>query len=840
MVHQSGITPGTCPRQSVRQKLAAMGLSSTVMAAAIAGFGLGSPLALAEEGASSLAIEEIVVTARKREERLVDTPVAVSAMGQEEVERYYTRDLDQITARIPGVQIGHAAGGGAGGSIFIRGVGNLAVDYGADQPVSLVIDGMSFSRGHMLDTGLFDVESIEVLKGPQALFFGKNSPAGVIAITSVVPEVGGEMDGFVRAAYEFVTEDPVLEAGLSLPIGDTLAVRLAGRYQNMQGGYLKNSAEPLDTTALNSGPSRGASYDDYPKQDQHVIRLTTVWEPTDNFDATLKLFKSYSKQNDAGRTVLFACADGPGANPHYSPALGPDPTQTCLDKHPRLERNGALPPAAVINNHPGLDESDRLFNKLDNKLATLEMNLELDNFTLTSMTGYWDYRHREYTNYDYTSFAIVVSKQGEGGDAITQELRLQSTFDGPVNFMLGGFYEDMQRDLDAPVQILPNAFFGGPDPDPNSIYPGTSINYHQHWDNNIESLSFFGSVDWEISEQWTATAGARYTEEERDSFGGNIYERGLGFSPDGVFYSPKGKSDNVSPEVTISWTPIDDLMIYAAYKTGFQSFGISNPGTVPNLSQAGQAAIDDYFIFDETEVDGFEVGIKGYYMDGRLSADLILYSYEYEDLQVAVFDSQTTTFSTQNAAVATSEGIEIQTVFQASEALQLRLAGQYSKLEFDEFADAQCHTAQLVEATGPGCHLDPAIGVNVQDLSGERYGGGPLQVNVGATFDTMLTSTWGLELTADVIHHNKGYKGRRQPNTATPARTVSNLSARLYQADGPWEVGLICSNCANEIYVTSVQDKPLQKTIPGTGLSDLTGQIAYPRLVTAQLTYRLQ
>ncbi len=820
---------------SARRAIAAA-LLPVYGAFALATTAITSTPAVAAE--NNLAIEEIVVTARKREERLVDTPVAIAALAQEEVEAYYTRDLDQLTTRIPGVQIGHAAGGGAGGSIFIRGVGNLAVDYGADQPVSLVIDGMSFSRGHMLDTGLFDLASVEVLKGPQALYFGKNSPAGVISVTSVTPEVGAEMDGFVRAAYEFVTEDPVLEAGISFPVGETLAIRLAGRYQDMRGGYLENSAQPLDTTAINSGPTRGASYDDYPEQEQNVVRLTAVWEPTDRFDATLKLFRSFTKQNDAGRTVLYSCVDGPGANPYY--LFLPDPTQVCPNNEPKLRRNGALPPAAVVNAAPNITDSSEFFNRLVNEMHTLEMNLDLGAFKLSSVTGFWDYKHREYTNYDYTSYAIVVSRQGESGESFTQELRLQSQFDGPVNFMLGAFYEDSERDLDAPVQILPNAFVGGPDPDPNSIYPGTSINYHQHWDNNIESFSVFGSIDWDINDQFSLTAGARYTDEERDSFGGNIYERGLGFSPDGVFYSPEGSADNLSPEVTLSWTPQEDLLVYLAYKTGFQSFGISNPGTVPDLSAATQAAIDDFFIFDETEVDGFELGAKGYFLDGRMSADVTLYSYEYTDLQVAVFDSTTTTFSTQNAAVATVEGIEANVVFQATEALQLRAAGQYSALEFDKFADAQCHTAQLVVATGPGCHFDPVIGANVQDLSGERYGGPPLQFNVGATFDTMFAGNWGLELTADVIWHDDGYKTRGQPNTDIPSRTVANLAARVYQAEGPWEFGLICSNCTDEIYVTSIQDKPLGASIPGTGIADLTGQIAYPRLVTAQITYYMR
>jgi iron complex outermembrane receptor protein len=825
-----------------------MALGSAAALACVAFFSSGLARAEGTERATNQVIEEVTVTARKREERLVDTPVAVAALMQEEVERYYTRDLDQLSTRIPGVQIGHAAGGGAGGSMFIRGVGNLAVDYGADQPVSLVMDGMSFTRGHVLDTGFFDIQAVEVLKGPQALYFGKNSPAGVIAVTSVTPEVGGEFEMFARAAYEFETEDPVVEAGISFPVGDHWAFRIAGRYQDMQGGYLKNSAQPIDPniTEVTGDPTRGASYDEFPKQRQNVVRFTAVWEPVENFDATLKIFRSYSKQNDAGRTVLYACADGPGANPYYGVGqafLIPDPTQTCPDSKPRLERNGALPPASIANAHPFIDEDSRFHNKLDNEIQTLELNWDIGDLTLTSVTGHWDYRHREYTNYDYTSYGIVISKQGESGESWTQELRLQSNFDGPLNFMLGAFYEDMERDLVAPVQILPNIFFAGtgliPNEDPDSPYFGSSLNYHQEWDNNIESWSVFGSFDYDINEQWSVTAGARYTDEKRDSFGGNLYEAGLGFSPTGVFYAPEGKADNVSPEVTVSWKPSDDMLVYAAYKTGFQSFGISNPGTVPNLANASQEEIDDYFIFDETEVEGFELGFKGYFLDNRLIGDVTLYTYEYEDLQVAVFDSETTQFTTQNAAVATVEGIEGQATFQATDRLQLRLSAQYSRLEFDEFEDAECHTGQAVGSGPPDCYFNTTLGRAVQDLSGERYGGPPFQFNAGLTYDTPVGQNWGLELTADVIYHDGGYKTRRQPNTDIDSRTVANFSARLYQPGGNWEAALICSNCFDEIYVTSIQDKPLQKVIPGTGISDLTGQIAYPRLVTLQLTYRM-
>ncbi len=358
--------------------------------------------------AQGVTIEEVIVTARKREERAIDAPVGVAVMTEDDIERYNTRNLTELGARIPGVEVIHSMGGGAGGNITIRGIGKPpgTADYGIDAPVSLVIDGMPFSRNHMIMTGFFDSEALEVLKGPQALYFGKNSPAGVIAIRSRSPEVGGEMAGFVRASYEFVTEDPVIETGLSLPVGDALAFRLAARGQDMKGGWLDNVAQPLDVSALYPGTdwqTRGASYDEYPAQKQAVVRFTTVFEPSERFDATLKIFRSYTKRNDAGQTVLYACADGPGVHPTFL-GIWPDPTQTCPDDRGRLERSGALLPVEVADSLPYVSEDARFHYKLAQYVHTLQMNLELDSFTLSSTTGYWDYRHREYTNYGYTSY----------------------------------------------------------------------------------------------------------------------------------------------------------------------------------------------------------------------------------------------------------------------------------------------------------------------------------------------------------------------------------------------------------------------------------------------------
>lgn len=835
------------------QALRAFGISSL----ALSSFLVPTSPIHAEQRAQ---IEEVIVTARKREERLIDVPVSAAVLTAEELDRYRTRDLAELTQRIPGVSINHAAGGGQGGNISIRGVGNLAVDYGTDQPVSLVLDGMSFQRSHVLDVGFFDLQSVEVLKGPQSLYFGKNSPAGVIGVTSKSPTVGNEAEGFVSASYEFISEDPVIEAGYSFPVGDNMAMRIAGRFQDMNGGWLDNSAQAIDNS-LPDGvvgitqystplPVRGPSYDKYPGQEQTVFRWTTVWQPTDNFEAKLKVFHSESEQNDSGVTVLLACADGVGSNPYYGagPFLWPDVSQTCTNS-PRLERNGALPPAGVVNTHVGLDENDRFYNRVENDIYTLELNWDLGDYQITSLTSYWDYEHREYTNYDYTSFAVVISEQGESGDSVTQEFRIQSDYDGKFNFMAGIFYEDLFRDLDAPVQILSenlSNIFGASVPATGAPapYTGSYINYHQHWDNDVESFSMFGSVDYEINDQWKVSGGLRYTEEDRSAVGGNLFENSgaLGFGPVGLNYNPSDKTDNTSPELTISYKPRDNLMFFGAYKAGFQSAGISNPGTVPNLSALPIDVANDTLVFDETTVDGFELGMKGRFLDNRLSAEVIGFFFESEDLQVGIFNSNTTSFTLQNAAVAINYGVEANFIYQVSSAWQLRTALSYAYLEFDEWEDAGCHPVDgalpdLATRTGPGCHIGPS-GVPIQDLSGEQYGGPPFVINVGATYNATIMDGWGLQASFDTIHHSDGERVLNQPFTAVPDRTVTHLAATLFQDNGPWEVGVSCTNCFNEIYVTSIGNKPLAKINAGVN-GDMTGSIAPPRLVTLQVKYNL-
>ena len=240
--------------------------------------------------------------------------------------------------------------------------------------------------------------------------------------------------------------------------------------------------------------------------------------------------------------------------------------------------------------------------------------------------------------------------------------------------------------------------------------------------------------------------------------------------------------------------------------------------------------------------------MKGQFFGGRLRAELIAWRYKFDGLQVAIFNSDTTTFTIQNAAGAVNKGLEGSFTFLATDELELRGAFLYVHQKYTDYDDAQCYAGQIPTVTPFGetffesnyvpelaalCQFDPEVGDVIQDMSGERYGPGPWELKFGFTYDRAIgNSDWFFSFSGDVIWKDKGFEVIRQPNTATPSYVVADFAARIYQPDSGWEVALMCSNCFNEKYVVSVQDKPLQR------IGDLTGQVALPRLITLQVTWR--
>ncbi len=824
------------------------GVSAVALAAALAANAAraqGAPPAGAAGGSSSgtgaisqgaTTISEITVTAAKRQDLLINVPVAASALGYTQLQQYASNDLGAIAAQLPGVELQETGGGTSGAAFSIRGVGQLAQDYGTEQPVALVIDGMQLTRGHAIDIGAFDVSQVQVLEGPQALFFGKNSPAGVVSINTVSP--GRTFEGYVRAGYEVATQTPFGEFAVSLPVTDALSVRFALRYSDMQGGTVTNRAKPIaDPFPGETGfMLPGASDSKRPQTEFLIGRFTAVWRPNDAFDATLKF--SGSHYHDNGEALVSgAAACAPGAShPTSTDLLNPtisfqDPFGSCTLSNGTISNGNA--PRQITSHFVGGPADGQPFGDDLAYLASLTMNYRLGKVTFTSVTGFYDAVQAGYDNYDLTVYAQALDAQRDHDRTITQELRVTSAFDGPLNFAAGGYYEHDNRTLNNTDKIFPLGPYPGAGPY-NGAYNTLALEDH----NLGDSYSVFGQLKWKILPTLELAGGARWSHDTKSVDAVNTFnflELFLPtafnpFAPAGEHFHPRLSENDTSPEVTLTWRPRSGLTFYGAYKQGYLAGGASNPGNLSNydvLCAKDPKCTDPASLLEykSEKAKGGEIGAKASLLDGALYADFTLYRYEFSNLQVTSFNAATTSYFTTNAASALNQGVEAKLRYNVARDLQIHGFVAYSDLSFERYPDAQCYSGQ--SAAG-GC-----VG-GVQDLGGTKYGGAPWNFNVGANYRHELTNNWDLGLAGDAYCHTRTPRPNNDPFApGGEGYCQVNASLRVYQQHGPWELAVIATNLGDIRYVAPANTgKPLGA--PG----DLESVVGPPREVTLQATYR--
>ena len=752
-------------------------------------------------------IGEIVVTARKREESLLDVPVAVSALSAADINRYQATDLTRIGQMVPQVIIAETGGGGGGASFAIRGIGSSPLDAGIEQTVTVNIDGLQISRGRIVTQSFFDVEQVEVLKGPQALFFGKNSPGGVISLRTA----GATRDfaGFARVGYEFKAEERYFEGAISGPISDDLGFRVAVRAADMEG-YMKNVAGPY---LLESDPDfiRPGAGSRYAGSEELMGRVTLEYDPAGPFDATLKVFGSTLK--DAGETsnVEYLCDGTTQTLDITSGQLLVDPYADC--KLNGVRSNSALPEGRAPNYPKARD--GRPYGKYESILTSLNMNLDLDTVALTSVTGFYSYKNGSFDNFSYTAAGLVWGYNEDKSQAFTQELRAITDFEGPFNVVVGGYFESASRDTLGHGQLAPY----GLDPE-----TGRYSNWELRSDNSGKTYSLFGQAILDITDTLELAGGLRWTRETKKVRLGNAYVHAdfpaeAFVYPEGAFLNGRFSDEDVSPEVSLTWHPTPDTTLYAAYKTGYKSGGFSNPSIL-----SPDAQIQD-LRFGSESAEGGEIGAKGVFMNGRVRINAALYRYKFDDLQLTSFDADTVTFSIRNAASARTTGFEIDGTFHPTNELQLRAAVGYNDAKYLKFAGAPCYSGQSEAA---GC-----VG-GVQDLSGTELVRAPdWNLSAGASYDTPVGGNLMLGLNGDV-NYTSGYwmQENQNPFSRQSGFARLNASVRVYQEDDAWELALIGKNLTNKYYGIASFDKTLA-TDQDSGVS-----IGRPREIVVQGTVR--
>ncbi|HVK79315.1 MAG TPA: TonB-dependent receptor plug domain-containing protein, partial [Verrucomicrobiae bacterium] len=258
---------------SLCASVAAMALAPLLVATPAAAQDGADPAAAGEEAGSYS--EDIVVTARRRDERLIDVPVAVTAVSGETLENYSVSRMADLATLVPSMVTGRAASGSSA-SIFLRGVGSTALSAGFDQSVSFVIDGLPMSRGREISLPQFDIQNVEVLRGPQALFFGKNTTGGLISIRSNDPT--DEFTAGFRTGYGTEGRELYGEGFVSGAITDTLRARLAFRLSDSEGAFTNTAEDTYPTPIPGLDMQRTADRRGF--SESQAARLSVDWDPT--------------------------------------------------------------------------------------------------------------------------------------------------------------------------------------------------------------------------------------------------------------------------------------------------------------------------------------------------------------------------------------------------------------------------------------------------------------------------------------------------------------------------------------------------------------------------------
>jgi iron complex outermembrane receptor protein len=790
-------------------------------------------IAYAQEAATDssgdeIAGDEIVVSARKRDETSISVPVVVTAIGAAEIERRAINNLDSLSRVVPQLLVGPSGGTAQGGNITIRGIAGPDTAAFGDQAVSFNIDGVAVSKANVRRMTETDIGQVEVLKGPQALFYGKNSPGGIITIRTADPTQ--DWQGKVSAGYEFRGDEIRTEGYVAGPLSDTLGIRIAGTFSDMKGW--QDSTPIPDAIKTAFGPGDGSRS---PDATNYGGRVTLVYKPDDRFSARFKF--NYSKLDDnsgATATRQYIVCTGPGGTPRSGFV------DDC--KANRFTSGnvgvGARAKAAV----PEIFGKDA-YQKQDQILSSLELNYQIsDHVQLTSVTGYYDVSYESVANYQANYGVALEGRIQSDNKEFSQEFRINTSYDGPLNFTAGLFYGESKSRYNANAYIhgytpeglaILNTLFA---PTPLALAPKTNpiqmINFELN--HRGKTYSAYGQLSYKPIDVLEINGGVRYSLERKRLPA--IYDEQFDGAYNPFGYNPlteadrvnnpglrtKGSWSNYSPEVTVTYRPSQNLTVFGSYKHAFLSGGFNTAASVGYQTSTAELS------FDPQTIKGFESGIKFRALDGALRGNFSAYTYKLEGLQLTQFVG--TTSLVRNAAAGKVKGVDFDLNYRTPiEGLSLNGAVAYNDAKYTDFKTAPCYTGQSA----------PACTAGRQDLSGGTPPRAPeWSGSAGFNFDTTMADfklglsgglTFNSSFTTDLASG---------PSSVQKGYTLFDASIRFGAADDRWELALIGRNLTDKYYVlSSIEDTIAQLAFPGQQV-DRYGDVSRGRELMLRATYR--
>lgn len=553
---------------------------------------------------------EIIVTARKRGESIQDVPIAIAAVTGDTLREKNFITFDQLPALTAGFTVTRT--GNNVPVLRIRGLGTGAGNDSFEQSVAGFIDGTYVGRSSEFNQPIFDLERVEIIKGTQASLLAKNTSLGAISMITRKP--GDRFAGNLSASYEFELESYTVDAGVDLPLGDNLAIRLSGQV-GRQGGWVTNSILGNDNHI-----KRWAG------------RAVAVWKPADGFDATL-LYQHY--RTSALDQPIEYVADVLGRARALALASGFSGFETNLDGRSfATDSFGA--------------QTDKTTG--DRAIATL--NYGLGDYTLTSVSSYSSFDQRRKFDAEFLPGPYLTANPNHlGNEQFTQEVRLSSPTASALNFVVGGFYLYERFDYD---RLLVSR-----------IAPLTG-SMEEHFRLRTNTLSAFGQANYEITSSLTASLGLRVTNERREaSFDRETLTTGLLTTLVYPAIAPaerKKSATNLDGSLGFQYELSPGKLLYASFSRGTKGGGFLNAPT-----SAATAA------YGRERADTFELGTKLSF--GRSFLNISLFDTDLSDFQTALFNGTAFIIS---AVDARSRGVEVEAALQLDDYFRIAGSATYN------------------------------------------------------------------------------------------------------------------------------------------------------------------
>jgi iron complex outermembrane receptor protein len=742
-------------------------------------------------------LEEVMVTAQKRVESLQDVPISVAAVSGEQIEDQGLVSLEAISASIPTLHIGEAQ---IGEQLFIRGIGS-GVNAGFEQSVGTFVDGIYYGRGRSSRNALFDVERVEVLKGPQGTLFGKNTIAGALNITTAKPT--DDFEGSITGLYEFEQEETILSGVVSGPLTDSVSGRIAAQWSSMDAGWIDNELRN----------------EDEPTPENIVVRSSLSWDASDRL--TVDANYTYSDFSQDGRNSELSDANGryPGAPflPGMAELVAPFGEFGKLDE----KRNVGGTPGSLF-------DRDKMEN--DANAFVLTLNYDWGDYVLTSISGYTDYDLTDETDNDVTPLDILAMETEENYEQYSQEFRLTSPGGETIDYIVGAYYQYDELDTEQFINVnLLETSFGSPAPGvvpPGFFGPPLFSARYAHMEQDTTSWSVFSQITWNITDTVRTTLGLRYADDEKDvkqelrltefndknSPLATLFPPASGAVPGSVQVDIWGgpplltsehvidtdlQKDNFTGSLNVQWDVGDDAMVYASVSTGYKGGGFD--------AYFGGAAGDwnsspEDFEFDQEEVTAFEVGAKMSLLDGAAELNMAAFYNEFDDVQVSTFNGGLS-LKVGNAAETTVQGFEMDGRWALTDNLTLSGAMAYVDASYDDFPNAQCYFGQ--DAVNPDCvHPDGPTGPLVpvgQDMSGKDLQFSPDWSGHLALEHFMPLGSLELRTLLSADYSDDYFiAADLDPRSQQDSFTKVDLRVGLGDSDGTWEVAFIGRNLTDE------------------------------------------